>query len=168
MKGFFQRRVDVYRDFVMCLMMNGIQMRHHLPPGSRANLEKYISDCASMTPEQYFAAPPADITSVNGDSTLHWKSPVRTEFSENNTTHVDLYPCAKGWTAPTVFMLHALMSVSDEGYKRWAQRFNEQGWNACFIHLPYHYTRVCRAATSTANSPLGPTWCERARGCGRG
>jgi pimeloyl-ACP methyl ester carboxylesterase len=41
-----------------------------------------------------------------------------------------------------VFILHALMSVSDRGYRRWAARFNERGWNACFVHLPFHYSRV--------------------------
>ena len=142
MKKFLSRRLDTTRDLVMCLMMNGIHMRHHLPPGSRGLFEQYIADCAALTPQQFYAVPSADITSSNGGATLHWASPVRTEFVENNVTHVDLYPCAKGWGAPTVFMLHALMSVSDEGYKRWAQRFNEQGWNACFIHLPYHYSRV--------------------------
>ena len=144
MKKFLKRRLDSTRDMVMCLMLNGIHMRHHLPPGSRAQFEKYIADCRPMVPEQFYAFPPADITSSNGGSTLHWTSPVRTEFHENNVTHVDLYPCDKGWSAPVVFMLHALMSVSDEGYKRWAKRFNEQGWNACFIHLPYHYSRVPR------------------------
>ena len=38
-------------------------------------------------------------------------------------------------------MLHALMSASDFGYRRWARHFNARGWNACFIHLPYHYSR---------------------------
>ncbi len=41
-----------------------------------------------------------------------------------------------------VLMLHALMSASHIGYRRWAARFNELGWNACFVHLPYHYSRV--------------------------
>ena len=27
---------------------------------------------------------------------------------------------------------------------RWAARLNELGWNACFVHLPYHYSRVPR------------------------
>ena len=36
------------------------------------------------------------------------------------------------------------MSASDKGYRRWAARFNELGWNACFVHLPYHYSRVPR------------------------
>jgi pimeloyl-ACP methyl ester carboxylesterase len=43
-----------------------------------------------------------------------------------------------------VIMLHALMSAADIGYRRWATRFNELGWNACFVHLPYHYSRVPR------------------------
>ena len=44
--------------------------------------------------------------------------------------------------APTVLMLHALASASDKGYRLWARRFNAAGWNACFVHLPYHYSRV--------------------------
>jgi pimeloyl-ACP methyl ester carboxylesterase len=43
-----------------------------------------------------------------------------------------------------VIMLHALMSATHIGYRRWAARFNEFGWNACFVHLPYHYSRVPR------------------------
>ena len=39
-------------------------------------------------------------------------------------------------------MLHALASTSDKGYRVWANRFNAAGWNACFVHLPYHYSRV--------------------------
>jgi hypothetical protein len=39
-------------------------------------------------------------------------------------------------------MFHALASTSDKGYRVWAQRFNDAGWNACFVHLPYHYSRV--------------------------
>ncbi len=41
-------------------------------------------------------------------------------------------------------MLHALMSASDIGYRRWAADFNARGWNACFVHLPYHYSRAPR------------------------
>ena len=36
------------------------------------------------------------------------------------------------------------MSATHIGYRRWAARFNELGWNACFVHLPYHYSRVPR------------------------
>lgn len=144
MKYFFKRRMDSAFDLVLCAMMNGIQMRHHLPPGSRALLEKYVAECDAMTPEQFYEVPPADIAASNGGTTLRWSSPVRTDFAENNTTHADFYPCDRGWSAPTVFMLHALMSTSDKGYREWAKKFNARGWNACFIHLPYHYSRVPR------------------------
>ena len=43
-----------------------------------------------------------------------------------------------------VIMLHALMSATHIGYRRWAACFNDLGWNACFVHLPYHYSRVPR------------------------
>ena len=41
-------------------------------------------------------------------------------------------------------MLHALMSASRIGYRRCAIHFNELGRNACFVHLPYHFSRVPR------------------------
>jgi pimeloyl-ACP methyl ester carboxylesterase len=41
-------------------------------------------------------------------------------------------------------MLHALMSATSLGYRRWAIRLNQLGWNACFVHLPFHYSRVPR------------------------
>jgi hypothetical protein len=34
------------------------------------------------------------------------------------------------------------MSSSPTGYYRWASKFNQLGWNACFVHLPYHFSRV--------------------------
>ena len=44
------------------------------------------------------------------------------------------------------------------GYQRIAHRFNENGWNAIFPHLPFHYSRVPRghfngALALTANLP---------------
>ena len=43
-----------------------------------------------------------------------------------------------------MLFLHALMSTSDRGYRRWVARFNAAGWSACFVHLPYHYSRIPR------------------------
>ena len=43
--------------------------------------------------------------------------------------------------APAVIFLHSLMSISDAGYRFWAKRFNALGWNAAFVHLPFHYSR---------------------------
>jgi hypothetical protein len=33
------------------------------------------------------------------------------------------------------------MSVNDLGYRRLAAKFNALGWNAAFLHLPFHYAR---------------------------
>jgi pimeloyl-ACP methyl ester carboxylesterase len=41
-----------------------------------------------------------------------------------------------------VFFLHALMSASDIGYRRIAHRFNQNGWNAVLVYLPFHYART--------------------------
>src|SRR5262249_8575823 len=77
-------------------------------------------------------------------ATLSWPSPIETVFAANNTACADFFRSDdRGWIgAPTVFLLHSLMSSSPTGYYRWAKRFNELGWNACFIHLPYHFSRV--------------------------
>ncbi len=167
MKAFLKRRLDSALDLAMCAMMNGIQMRHHLPPGSRAALEKYIAACEAMSPEEYCAVPADAIPFSDNDTALNWHSPIRTGFAENDRVHVDLYPCAAGWGAPTVLMLHALMSTSDKGYREWAKKFNAQGWNACFIHLPYHYSRVPRGYFN-GELAIGPDLVRTAEGLRQG
>jgi len=133
-------------DSAMCAAMFALQRRHRLHAKSRTELEQYIRECSSLTRSTYFAAPPPDLERAGdhspGRSPLRWQSPIRTVFPENDTAHADLFPCAGGWSAPTVIFLHALMSASDIGYRRWAAEFNARGWNACFVHLPYHYSRT--------------------------
>ena len=55
-----------------------------------------------------------------------------------------VFSCANGPSAPTLLILHALLSATHIGYRRLAAHFNALGWNACFVHLPYHYSRVPR------------------------
>jgi len=43
-----------------------------------------------------------------------------------------------------------LMSASDFGYEHIARRFNQMGWNAVLVHLPFHYTRVPSGYTNGA------------------
>jgi pimeloyl-ACP methyl ester carboxylesterase len=133
-------------DAFMCASMNLVQSRHRLHTRSRDEMEEYVSECEKLTPQDYYSAP--DDKSIAGAisdryaATLTWESPVHTNYPANNKARVDLFPSARGWSAPTVLMLHALMSSHDAGYRRCARRFNEMGWNACFVHLPYHYSRV--------------------------
>jgi pimeloyl-ACP methyl ester carboxylesterase len=133
-------------DGAMCAMMYAIQRRHRLASTSRETLERYIEQHEPLTRDAYyFAAPFAALSDCDPRSSPHrWPSPITTGFAENDRVHVDLFPCAAGWSAPTVLLLHALMSASDGGYRRWAAAFNARGWNACFVHLPYHYSRTPR------------------------
>ena len=128
--------------------MNFLQSRHRLHARSRDEMERYVAECEKLTAHDFYAAPrDGEIASAIGDAygaTVRWRSPIDTKFPANNIARTDFFPCACGWSAPTVLMLHALMSASHVGYRRWAAHFNELGWNACFVHLPYHYSRVPR------------------------
>ncbi|PYL34273.1 MAG: hypothetical protein DMF35_04995, partial [Verrucomicrobia bacterium] len=135
-------------DFAMCVSMNLMQSRHRLNGRSAEEMDRYVVECEKLTPHEYYAAPKdvglvAAIQNANGSS-LTWRSPIETEFPRNNVARADFFPSGRGKAAPTVIMLHALMSATHIGYRRWAAQFNELGWNACFVHLPYHYSRVPR------------------------
>jgi 1-acyl-sn-glycerol-3-phosphate acyltransferase len=134
-------------DSLMCASMNLLQARHRLHARSRDDMERYVEECEKLTAKEFYAVPPngelADKID-NHPGAVTWRSPIETRFPANNIARADLFPCSRGWSAPTVFMLHSLLSASRIGYSRCASRFNEFGWNACFVHLPYHYSRVPR------------------------
>jgi hypothetical protein len=138
-------RLAAISDWAMCTMMDLVQRRHRLTLQAPRDFRLYFEKFLTMSRDEYFHAPRA----VTGDYTLlahqrtrlRWFSPITTPWADNNHVHVDYYLGPNGPEAPTVLMLHALMSASDVGYRRWAARFNERGWNACFLHLPYHYSR---------------------------
>ncbi|MDB6146408.1 MAG: hypothetical protein JWO45_72, partial [Spartobacteria bacterium] len=133
-------------DSVMCASMNLVQSRHRLNHRSKDEFDRYLANCEKLTVGEFYAAPlNSDLTKAMGSAsstTVTWQGPIRTRFPLNDTARADFFPSCCGPTAPTVLMLHALMSVRDNGYRRCAARFNELGWNACFVHLPYHYSRV--------------------------
>jgi len=135
-------------DFAVCVSMNLLQSRHRLNGHSAEAMARYVAQCEKLTPSEYYAAPhDADLAraiSTENGTAVSWRSPVETEFPRNNTARAEFFAAAHSRTAPTVIMLHALMSAADIGYRRWAKRFNELGWNTCFVHLPYHYSRVPR------------------------
>ena len=144
----FRRFAANGMDTLMCASLNLLQSRHHLHARSREEMEDYVAACEKLTAENFYAVPnDVEIAAPIDDkpsATITWPSPITTNFPANNTARADLFPCARGWRAPTVLMFHALMSASHIGYRRYAARFNELGWNACFVHLPYHYSRVPR------------------------
>jgi 1-acyl-sn-glycerol-3-phosphate acyltransferase len=147
-RGRLQRASARTIDSLICASMNLVQSRHRLHARSREEMERYIVECEKITARDFYAAPTdggiANAIRDDEASTITWPSPLATDFPRNNIARAEFFPCARGWIAPTVFMLHALMSATSIGYRRWARHFNELGWNACFVHLPYHYSRVPR------------------------
>ena len=144
-------------DSLLCASINWLHRRHPLNEYSRQEMERYLTACEQLSPQEYYAPPRANggnggfdsKPTLNGKHDSHmavlsWRSPIETEFSANNTARVDFFRTRESnWPeAPTMLLLHALMSSSTTGYYRWAEKFNELGWNACFIHLPYHFSRV--------------------------
>jgi len=134
-------------DMLVCASMNLLQSRHRLNGSSREAMERYVAECERLNAQEYYAARDGlDLANAlgNGRASIAWHSPIETQFPANNIAHADFFPCAQGISAPTVFLLHALMSATRIGYRRCAERFNRLGWNVCFLHLPYHYSRVPR------------------------
>jgi 1-acyl-sn-glycerol-3-phosphate acyltransferase len=143
----FRRIAAATIDSVLCASMNLLHTRHRLNGHSRAEMERYVEKCERLTAQEYYASPPDDdLTGAlgNGRATVAWPSPIETRFAANNVARADLFLTRRHESAPTIFILHALMSSSRIGYRRCAERFNELGWNACVVHLPYHYSRVPR------------------------
>jgi 1-acyl-sn-glycerol-3-phosphate acyltransferase len=144
-------------DSLMCGSMNMLQLRHRLSPQSLREMEDYIKRCKELTSHEFYATPldgeiagkleklehsGARVERRGRIHAIRWRSPIETPFPANNIACIDLFPSPRGWKAPTVLMLHALLSATRIGYQRWATHFNALGWNACFAHLPYHYSRV--------------------------
>jgi 1-acyl-sn-glycerol-3-phosphate acyltransferase len=144
-------------DSLLCASINFLHRRHRLNERSREEMERYVITCERLSPQEYYAV--SKVIARNGEleskpaldgkrdshmATLSWNSPIQTAFVANNVACADFFPSnSQNWEkAPTVFLLHALMSTSPSGHHGCAKRFNELGWNACFVHLPYHFSRV--------------------------
>ena len=129
-------------DHLLCGTVALLHRRHARRVSTRDAVEEYVSACERQTRAQHFALPALmEDFRAEVPETIGWSSPAMSvaEFPVNGRARVILYRVKP--EAPTVIMLHALMSASDIGYRRWAQRFNALGWNAAFVHLPFHYSR---------------------------
>jgi dienelactone hydrolase len=129
-------------DFVSFGFVNLLQSRHPLPPDFRARWDHFTAEWADRPVADFYDVPAGFVPPELPDhGRLIFPSPFPGEHPENNQAAFDFFPCDAGWTAPTMLLAHGLMSVSDFGYRLWARRLNARGWNAVFIHLPYHYSR---------------------------
>ena len=147
-----RRLAATLSDTAMCAMMYVLQRRHRLPADAEGKMERYLAEHAHRTRSEYFDAgsemsevASMDLSSNGGTpASFRWPSPIPFSHAESAHCEVLFFEGKRGPSAPTVLMLHALMSASDRGYREWARRFNGRGWNAAFIHLPWHYTRTPR------------------------
>jgi pimeloyl-ACP methyl ester carboxylesterase len=136
-------------DAMMCALINGIQRRLGNHVCTPHELDLYLSACEPISRDQFYQLPGTPDVARAGDY-LEWRSPVQTRFPENQTARARVFLCGKGFRAPTVILLHALMSANDFGYRRIAARLNRRGWNPALMHLPYHYSRVPRGYSNGA------------------
>jgi dienelactone hydrolase len=129
-------------DFASFGFVNLLQARHPLPDDFRARWDAFSAAWAERPVEDFYAVPENFVPpELPEQGRLLFPSPHPGEHAANNMAAFDFFPCEQGWTAPTMLLAHGLMSVSDFGYRLWARRLNARGWNAVFIHLPYHYSR---------------------------
>jgi pimeloyl-ACP methyl ester carboxylesterase len=128
-------------DSACCHLINFVQWRLPDRTNLPVELANYVERCRLLSRHQYYAKEPITGLEIEGER-LSWSSPIESEFAENNIARARIFLSTRGWSAPAVFFLHALMSASDFGYQRIARRFNQNGWNAILVQLPYHYTRV--------------------------
>jgi pimeloyl-ACP methyl ester carboxylesterase len=111
-------------------------------------LSDYLGCWGEANVEEYYAVPEGEsllalqiLNRAHTKSHVRFVSPIKTRDPENNRATFDLFPCLAGWSAPTMLVLHGLFSIRAKGYHRWGQQLNKCGWNAVFIHLPYHFSR---------------------------
>ncbi|HEY5793242.1 MAG TPA: hypothetical protein VIS74_08080 [Chthoniobacterales bacterium] len=139
----FPRLAAASSDAVMCGLMNLLQWRLRREVCTRDELLAYLDRCAAQTREEFYALPLAGEFEVAGRR-VRWPSPVKSGFVENDSACAEVFLLPERPEAPTVLILHALMSASANGYRKLAAWFNARGWQAAILHLPFHYSRVPR------------------------
>jgi pimeloyl-ACP methyl ester carboxylesterase len=144
MKRYFQSASAFTLDLFSFFYMNLIHGRTVVTEAQIHAVHDYLDLCEKMDRETFFAPQVPTFAVTEDMQHILWQSPVPSGFEENDLARADIYWSETGPQSPTVILLHALMSASDAGYKRWARRFNAKGWNAVFVHLPYHYSRKPR------------------------
>jgi pimeloyl-ACP methyl ester carboxylesterase len=141
-KALLHRGFGLAVDQLLCGSLAMLHRRHAGRISTREAAEEYFAACETQTRAQHFALP-AEMDDFREDAPgwISWRSAALSaaSFPMNSRVRAALFRARP--EAPTVILLHALMSASDLGYRRWARCFNSLGWNAAFVHLPFHYSR---------------------------
>ncbi len=137
-----KRLLHTSLDRMMYTMMHYLQWQLRHDVISREELEDYLRIFRSWSRNDYFSLTPMKKLKVS-QTFVTWESPSSSVFPENHRARALFFPSSrkKSQGAPTLIILHALMSASDLGYRRIAAKMNQRGWNVLFPHLPFHYSR---------------------------
>ncbi len=140
MKNTIHRAFGLGVDALLVGALNAVHLRHGRRASSRDDFEAYLQQCDGLSRAEYYTSR-AEMKDMRMESSslISWESPLGSDFTANARARARLFRIRDN--APTVIMLHALMSASDVGYRRWAKHLNALGWNAAFLHLPFHYSR---------------------------
>lgn len=131
-------------DGVLCALLNTVHRMGRGGDASRDALETYIERWSASTVADYFGFEPpgSALEGFDFSRRVHrWPGPAGEGFHLGDHAAIEYFPGPFGADRPTLILLHALMSVSATGYRRLAVQFNRWGWNVCFVHLPFHYSR---------------------------
>lgn len=141
-------------DMVLYAMMNWIHWKLRHDTTTEESLNAYLDRCSSLDRSYYFSIEPMKNFVQDADK-ISWESPSQGIHSENNIAQTLFFPAfIDHRAAPTLIILHALMSTSDQGYRRTAVQMNQQGWNVLIPHLPFHHSR---SPAATINGSLAIT-----------
>ena len=128
-------------DTIMYAMMNYIQWKLRKKVTTQELLESYLQASSMLDRTQFFEVGPMEAMSLSQDI-IKWKSPTCSTHPENNYAQSLFFPSIKkSGTSKTLIMLHGLMSIKNEGYRKIAASLNQKGWNVLFPYLPFHYSR---------------------------
>jgi len=146
LKNFLSHLVDGISIF----FFNLLQKPYRLPPNFPSQLCSYIESWRKASFKEYYypdARYENKITTyianaIDRQNQLTFPSFIRSPHSFSNYATFELYPSKRGWhQAPTMILLHGLLSLSLKGYIKWVRWLNNKGWNAVIMHLPYHFQR---------------------------
>ena len=109
-KTFVRMQTAASLDAVMCALINGIQWRLQNHVCTPEELDIYLSACEPISRDSFYQVQGRpDVVRVG--NYLEWRSPVQTAFPENQTARARVFLSGRGFSAPTVIFLHALMSA---------------------------------------------------------
>jgi len=154
MRSFFHRILSLTIDEMAFGSINLLQRRARAGKHTREEFHQYFSRWKGATVQDMYRLPAGiEIPKIPLSGHFSHTSSLQTDRGENNSLHIQVWPGSQGLRSPAMILLHGFMSVSDKGYRIWAQHLNTLGWTAVFFDLPYHYHR-CPADTVSGEIAL--------------